>query len=54
VRRTSWSQGLSATGDGPGVVPLAGAVTLRLLADRVCLTDGLSAALCPPRLRAGS
>jgi Transposase DDE domain group 1 len=46
VKRTSWSQGLSVTGDGPGVVPLAGAVTLRLLADRVGLTAGLSAALC--------
>jgi Transposase DDE domain group 1 len=46
VKRTSWSQGLSVTGDGPGVVPLAGAVTLRLLADRVGLTEGLSAALC--------
>jgi Transposase DDE domain group 1 len=45
VKLTSWSQGLSVTGDGTGVVPLAGAVALRLLADRVGLTEGLSAAL---------
>jgi hypothetical protein len=45
VKRTSWSRGLSVTGGGPGVVPLAGAVALRLLADRVGLTEGLSGAL---------
>jgi Transposase DDE domain group 1 len=45
VKRTSWSQGLSVTADGSGVVPLAGAVAVRLLADRVGLTNGLSAAL---------
>jgi hypothetical protein len=45
VKRTSWSQGLSVTADGEGVVPLAGAVAVRLLADRVGLTDGLSVAL---------
>jgi hypothetical protein len=38
--------GLSVTTGGSGVVPLAGSVALRLLADRVGLTDGLSAALC--------
>jgi hypothetical protein len=36
---------LSVTADGDGVVPLAGAVAVRLLADRVGLTSGLSAAL---------
>jgi Transposase DDE domain group 1 len=45
VKRTSWSQGLSVTADGTGVVPLAGAVAVRLLADRVGLTEGLSTAL---------
>jgi hypothetical protein len=45
VKRTSWAQGLSVTGDGSGVVPLAGAVALRLLADRAGLTEGLSGAL---------
>jgi hypothetical protein len=45
VKRTSWSQGLSVTADGRGVVPLAGSVAVRLLADRVGLTDRLSAAL---------
>jgi hypothetical protein len=34
VKGTSWSQGLSVTADGDGVVPLAGAVSVRLLADR--------------------
>ncbi len=38
MKRTSWSQGLSVTADGDGVVPLAGAVAVRLLADRVGLT----------------
>ena len=45
MKRTSWWQGLSVTADGAGVVPLAGSVAVRLLADRVGLTDGLSAAL---------
>jgi hypothetical protein len=36
---------LSVTADGDGVVPLAGVVAVRLLADRVGLTQGLSAAL---------
>jgi hypothetical protein len=45
VKGTSWSRGLSVTADGDGVVPLAGAVAVRLLADRVGLTAGLSAAL---------
>jgi hypothetical protein len=45
VKGTSWSQGLSVTADGVGVVPLAGAVAVRLLAERVGLTGGLSTAL---------
>jgi hypothetical protein len=45
MKRTLWWQGLSVTADGAGVVPLAGSVALRLLADRVGLRDGLSAAL---------
>jgi hypothetical protein len=45
VKRTSWWQGLSVNADDAGVVPLAGSVAVRLLADRVGLTDGLSAAL---------
>jgi Transposase DDE domain group 1 len=45
VKGTSWSQGLSVTADGDGVVPLAGAVSVRLLAERVGLTQSLSAAL---------
>jgi hypothetical protein len=36
---------LSVTADGEGLVPLAGVVAVRLLADRVGLTAGLSAAL---------
>ena len=45
MKRTSWSQGLSVTADGDGLVPLAGAVAVRLLADRVGLSEGLSTAL---------
>ena len=45
MKRTSWSQGLSVTADGTGVVPLAGAVAVRWLVDRVGLTEGLSTAL---------
>ena len=45
MKGTSWWQGLSVTADDAGVVPLAGSVAVRLLADRVGLTDGLSAAL---------
>ncbi|MET0996525.1 MAG: transposase [Mycobacterium sp.] len=45
MKPTSWSQGLSVTADGSGVVPLAGAVAVRLLADRVGLTDAVSGAL---------
>ena len=45
MKLTGWSQGLSVTADGTGVVPMAGTATVRLLADRVGLTSALSAAL---------
>ena len=45
MKLTGWSQGLSVTADGTGVVPLAGTVSVRLLADRVGLTQALSMAL---------
>ena len=45
MKRTAWAQGLSVTADGTGVVALAGSAALRLLADKVGLTAGLSAAL---------
>ena len=45
MKHTSWSKGLSVTGDGTGVVAHAGGVAVRLLADRVGLTVGLSKAL---------
>ena len=42
MKRTSWSAGLSVSGDGVGVVAHAGSVALRLLADRTGLTNELS------------
>jgi hypothetical protein len=45
MKRTSWSAGLSVTGDGSGVVAHAGSVGLRLLADRTGLSAELSKAL---------
>lgn len=45
MQRNGWSRGLSVTGDGTGVVALAGSGAVRLLADRVGLTQALSAAL---------
>ena len=45
MKRTSWSSGLAVSGDGSGVVAHAGSVAVRLLADRVGLTDALSGAL---------
>ena len=45
MKRTSWSAGLSVTGDGVGVVAHAGSIATRLLADRTGLTSHLSAAL---------
>ena len=44
MKRNAWSQGLSVTADGTGVVALAGSA-MRLLADRVGLTEHLSTAL---------
>lgn len=45
MKHSSWSAGLSVTGDGVGVVAHAGSVGLRLLADRVGLTTELSRAM---------
>jgi len=45
VKSTSWSAGLSVTGDGRGVVAHAGSVAVRMLADRTGLTDALSSAV---------
>lgn len=45
MKHRGWSQGLSVTADGTGVVALAGVGAVRLLADRVGLTDALSTAL---------
>ncbi|MBF4160056.1 IS1380 family transposase, partial [Nocardioides acrostichi] len=45
MKRTSWSAGLSVTGDGVGVVAHAGSVATRLLADRTGPTGNLSAAM---------
>ena len=45
MKRTSWSSGLAVSGDGSGVVAHADSVAVRLLADRVGLTETLSTAL---------
>ncbi|PIE26343.1 MAG: IS1380 family transposase, partial [Micrococcales bacterium] len=45
MKRTSWSTGLSVSGDGVGVVAHAGSVASRLLADRTGLTGELSKAM---------
>jgi hypothetical protein len=45
VKDTSWSVGLSVSGDGVGVVAHAGSVALRLLADRSGLTGEMSKAM---------
>lgn len=45
MKRTSWSAGLSVSGDGVGVVAHAGSVAVRLLADRTGLTQELSKAM---------
>lgn len=45
MKSIAWSAGLSVTADGTGVVAHAGSVGSRMLADRVGLTDQLSAAL---------
>jgi hypothetical protein len=54
VKRTWWSQGLSVAADGSGVVPLAGSVAVRLLADRAGLTESLSTALARPGVHSWS
>ncbi len=53
MKPSSWSKGLSVSAGGTGVVPLAGAVAVRLLADRAGLTAGLSAALARRSFRPG-
>lgn len=45
VEHTAWSRDLRVTADGRGVVAMAGAVGLRMLADRTGLTAGLSRVL---------
>lgn len=45
MKRTSWSTGLSVSGDGVGVVAHTGSIATRLLADRVGLTGELSKAM---------
>jgi hypothetical protein len=45
---TPWSRDLRVTDDGDGVVSLAGAVSVRMLADRSGLTGFLSAAFARP------
>jgi Transposase DDE domain group 1 len=45
MQRNAWFRGLSVSGDGTGVVALAGSAAVRLLADRVGLTSALSTAL---------
>ena len=45
MKRSSWSTGLSVSGDGVGVVAHAGSVGLRLVGDRTGLTGELSKAL---------
>lgn len=45
MKRSSWSTGLSVSGDGVGVVAHAGSVGLRLVGDRTGLSGELSKAL---------
>ena len=49
MEHTRWDHGLKVTADGDGLAGHAGAVLLRLLADR----SGLTAALGPALARAG-
>jgi hypothetical protein len=44
VKHTTWSSGLSVSGDGSGVVAHAGSIAVRMLADRSGLTKELSRA----------
>ena len=50
MNTTGWLKGLQVTGDGSGIVPHAGVVLLRALADKTGLTAGLSRALASQRL----
>ena len=45
MKSTTWSAGLSVTGDGTGVVAHAGSAAVRMLADRTGPTGALSAAV---------
>ncbi len=45
MKRTSWSTGMSVSGDGGGVIAHAGSVGLRMLAENTGLTGALSAAM---------
>ena len=45
MKRTSWSTGMSVTGDGGAVIAHAGSIGLRMLAERTGLTGALSAAM---------
>jgi Transposase DDE domain group 1 len=45
VKSNAWSRGLSVSADGTGVVSHVGSVALRLLTDRVGLTDAVSRVL---------
>ena len=49
MQDTRWDHGLRVTAHGSGLVGHAGAVLLRLLADRTGLTDELGPALARPR-----
>ena len=50
MNATGWLKGLQVTADGTGIVPHAGVVLIRVLADNTGLTGGLSKALASPRL----
>ena len=53
MKSMGWSQGLSVTADGTGVVPLAGAAAVRLLADRVGSDYSVVGGVGPPTVRPG-
>jgi hypothetical protein len=48
---TGWSKDLRVTADGEGVVGMVGVAALRMLADRIGLTQILSAILARPGFR---
>ena len=45
MKRTSWSTGMSVTGDGGAVIAHAGSIGLRMLAEKTGLTGALSIAM---------